>query len=24
VKSHLHHGRRHLAALFADEEGVDQ
>jgi RNA polymerase sigma-70 factor (ECF subfamily) len=24
VKSHLHHGRRHLAALFADEEGADQ
>jgi RNA polymerase sigma-70 factor (ECF subfamily) len=23
VKSHLHHGRRHLAALFADEEGTD-
>jgi RNA polymerase sigma-70 factor (ECF subfamily) len=24
VKSHLHHGRRHLAALFADEEGTDR
>jgi RNA polymerase sigma-70 factor (ECF subfamily) len=24
VKSHLHHGRRRLAALFADEEGSDQ
>jgi RNA polymerase sigma-70 factor (ECF subfamily) len=24
VKSHLHHGRRQLAALFADEEGTDQ
>jgi RNA polymerase sigma factor (sigma-70 family) len=24
VKSHLHHARRRLAALFADEEGTDQ
>jgi RNA polymerase sigma-70 factor (ECF subfamily) len=24
VKSHLHHGRRQLAALFADEEGNDR
>jgi RNA polymerase sigma-70 factor, ECF subfamily len=24
VKSHLHHGRRHLARLFTDEEGIDQ